>query len=148
MAQYDAEIKSRCKLSVIAKGGALMDEVNCIDREYSSPKEATIAEARRLMVNEIQRLMILFNSDNVLRPYMHNFPMDQNNFHYGISFATSKNKPKHDKSVGYVFLLNGIIYYCALDLQQDRLTDLHEETFQDALRIVVSEDKARVTLAR
>ena len=122
------------------------DDIRILDIDFDSNRYVDISQARELMVSCSQEFLDQINSDEQIRPYLHNYPFTANNIHLGMSFV-EKNSSKFIKPpyIAYVTLIKGIIYYTCDYNPLGALTDLYEEPYEEAVKIINGEATDRST---
>jgi hypothetical protein len=122
-------------------GGGMMDGVvDQIDVGFAIVGKPTVEEARLQYVAIAEAFLSKINHNAEIRPYLIEYPATIKVFDLHLSFRktnTSTAPVEGKEVVAYMFTSKGITYYsyydstCALKFQ-----DLHEEPYEEALRIV------------
>lgn len=98
-------------------------------------KTTTIEQARELEVGVTEKLLEIINTDEKIRPFIKKHPITANRVEVIISFENKKN-PQTDKNIEFAFHVRDKIFYAKPEGETKRLTDLTEETYEEALKIV------------
>lgn len=134
------ELKKKENVSLFGYGGAFMKDVEEIDIDLSVYKFVDINEARKMLVSSVEDLLKKINSDSKIRPYLHNYPFTNKNLTFYLHFYDKNGKevmPPHISSAGLMF---GNIVYSLKNLKDPMLyDDIHQETYDEALKIYKSE---------
>jgi len=132
------EMQRDYHLHCIGSGGAMSRDLENIELYFIANRKGTIEEARRIEIMSIQRLTESINKDVKLLPYLRKFPF--RGVAISLSFRQPDNKYYSDKSLARVSHVKGILYYETIDPKTDKYILLHKETFEEALKIVQSEN--------
>ena len=136
------EFRTEKGLFTIGTGGALMYNVKELDLMCESYQQVNTEEARKLVVECVNRILEKVNADEEIRPYLENFPFTANNIEFGILFFQKKDK--HFVKDGFIASagsLKGKLYYRVFDATEPTtLNTIHEEPFEEGLRIVMQEN--------
>lgn len=126
------------QIYLIGSGGAMMDDVKMISLSFTSFHGFTIEEARQYYVEIAEKYLLLINENEKLRPYLHNYPFDFHNIQFDIGFHDVETRKWSKDSVAFVFCSrkDGIIFYDIYDHEKDKLIDVYEEPYEEALKIV------------
>ncbi|MDP1835560.1 MAG: hypothetical protein Q8K75_06470 [Chlamydiales bacterium] len=107
---------------------------------YESCQLVQILEARRLVVPEIQEALIVIGSGQNARIKAKNGPFTIENLGLMVGFNPDGNHPPKPY-ISLISLLNGNILYKVRNDNNSGFELLHEESFEDALRIVEEESQ-------
>ena len=122
-------------LSCCGDGGAMADRISEVSLRFSTPRRATIQEARELEVRCIQRVLDAFNHCEKIRPYLAEYPFTAKNVDVMISFETNYG-PYSDETVYFLFQAKNKLYYYKHDPIKYDSAVLFEEPYPEALKIV------------
>ncbi len=116
-------------------GSAMPDKIHELDVDYVSSIHVNVEQARKLFIDHSQSFLDKINGDAALRPYLVEYPFTEKNIDFRLSFEN--NLKYYDPPyIAFVFLVNNKIYYNYYDNQKKKFMDAHEETYQEALKIV------------
>ena len=127
--------------SCYGKGYGMFDDLANVSLDFQINRTVDLSEARRIFVVCHESLIIRFANDKEIRPYLHRFPVNKG-FGCNLSFKAEKNENKIknqvDKAWGGV---NGVSYLTYFPERKagDRFDDVHEEPYEESLRIVKEE---------
>lgn len=118
-------------------GGAMMRDIQYITLGYEIVQKMTVEEARMLFISKAEALLDQINSDENIRPYLHDYPFTSKNIFFKITFCKPNGEFVDPPYPTYVVLFNhkDQIVYNIYDHQTERLETLYEESYQDALKI-------------
>jgi len=123
-------------LHLVGTGGAMMHDIQMMMMGFQFYQVVDIEKARGLLVYSVEEYLSSINSNEEIRPYLHNYPFVAKNVKIVIYFS----KPDHyDVPFGEVSIAaagEGEIVYYTKSPDTLRLQEKHEETYQDALKAV------------
>ena len=154
---FSEEMRAEYDLICIGSGGSMPEDVQGIDVKFIAYGSFTIEEARKAEVACIQSLLNKINTHSEIRPYLREYPFNTSRISVSISFRTKENKRPVDGSVAFVDLAKNKIFYEAAEVRKElfcptnklgeapskpieivdeALVPLFEESYEDAVRIV------------
>ncbi len=135
--RYNKEVAKPKKLYLSGTGGAMMDDIKKVILNYQSFESLTINESRVLFVDMMEEFLARMNQNKQIRPYLHNYPFDVDNFRLRIGFDDSKGNIIGDGHVALMFVnKNQELLFEAYDQQTGKFYTLHREPYAESLRIV------------
>ena len=133
-------IKTAQKLSVenglflIGTGGKMMDDIQMMYMGFEYFHPINIDRGRELLLSSIEEYLTVINSDEKVRPYLHEFPFTANNIEIGIWILNSDGSKVASDKIRYIHANHGILsYYMDGEEEYSRKT-VHEETYNEALK--------------
>ncbi len=115
----------------------MMDDVKKVNATYLSFAKLSVNEARNLYVEVVEGYLERFNRDEQIRPYLHNYPFTIENMKLMITFKDEYHRRRDGEDVTLMFMARGnLVYYCSYDYEKEDFVDLHEEPYEEAVRIV------------
>lgn len=126
-------------LILIGSGGSWATDVKLISISYWSYLQLDIPSSRRLYIQTVERLIHDVNVDKEIRPYLRDYPFIFKNTKVDIGFIEKGFQNLNKKKIKSVVLINGIVYYDILD-ENEKLKTVHQEPYEEALRIVRAEN--------
>lgn len=139
--KYCADMAKTYKLYYYGGGGEFLKRVDRINLSFNSIQSLNIAESRILIINCTEELLKRINADKDIKPYLSHYPFTETGTDLSISFYQENRERVSAKFVAMVFTANGNIYYSSYNHNKKKLIDLHEESYQEALKIVNSASK-------
>lgn len=134
--EFEKEIAHEFNLVGVGSGGRMPRDVEEITVKFYAYRRATIEEARSLEVAITEKFLKKINEHKQLRPYLREYPFTPNRATISISFCKKDNSRYTDGSVAYVSHIKNSLYYSRADAEKQCLVDLHEEPYEDALKLV------------
>jgi hypothetical protein len=142
--KYCADMATTYKLYYYGGGGGFINTVNEIDLSFNTIQNLNIAEARILIIKCTEELLSRINADKDIKPYLSHYPFTEKGIALSISCDQEDRKRVSSKFVAMVFTANGNIYYSSYNHNKRKFHDLHEESYQEALKIVKNTSKPQI----
>lgn len=138
----DFVAKEYC-LEPSGSGGGMMFDVELIHESFRSNRALVLPEARRLYILSSQDLLSRLNGDRKVRPYLRQYPFKVENLTYGIHFYDRQMNSIPPPYISAVtsHRSNWVCYWMQDGGPIGRV--VHEESYDDALRIVEEEERNR-----
>ena len=168
---FSKDMEKKYQLHCYGDGGSMPNDVAEIGVFFISYQKSTVENARKMEVNAIQELVRRINDHEKIRPYLREYPFNQNRVDVSISFRTETDNRPLDGSVALVFLAKNKIFYKTAEMKmsepvpltrinknnewtkelipgklQEELVPLLEETYEEALKIVQTTPPTEVTM--
>ena len=109
-----------------------------LDLSFTSLKKADRNEARKLLLKCIKEVLLLVNSDKIIKSYLANYPFTYKNLSITLSFYDRAHRRRKDGSICNCFLSRNIITYSTA--KEIGYNKRHKETYEEALKIVQSQE--------
>jgi len=142
--KYCTDMAKTQKLYCYGEGGGFIKNVNKIDLSFNTIQTLNIAQARTLIIKCSEELLKRINADNDIKPYLSHYPFTEQGLALGISFDDENQDSVASKFVAMVFAVNGSVYYSTYNHHKKKFQDIHEETYQEALKIVNNASKPTI----
>ena len=142
--KYCAEMAKNYKLYCYGYGGKFLKRVDQIDLSFNTVQNLNVAQARKLIIKCSEELLKRINADNDIKPYLSHYPFTEKGISLGVSFDQEDQKRVSSKFVAMVFTVDGNIYYSSYNHNKKKFQDVHEETYQEALKIVNNASKPTI----
>ena len=134
---FTNEIRRDFGLCACEDGGRMRNDVEMISVDFIAYQQATIDQARELLIKVHERFLKIINSHEKIRPFLREYPFTQDRARVAIAFYNKKNNYYYrDGSVAFVYHIRGNIFYDKEDPKTEMLEDLHKEPFKEALKKV------------
>ncbi len=153
------EMEEETGLRCSGSGGSMPHDVEEFEVMFNECRRMTIEEARWLEVKAIEKLVKKINEHEKIRPFLREYPFGQNRVGISLSFYTKRGEYYLDGSVVLVFNAKNTIFYKkaekrlikyrpiydaetggiyspAHEEEEERLVRLHEEPYEEAVKIV------------
>ncbi|WP_420421709.1 hypothetical protein [Simkania sp.] len=138
MAEYINDINMTYGVSCYGSGGSFLDNVKMISLSFSaSNMNLSIDQSRIMIVNAVESLLKRVNDDERIHPYLEHFPFSSRGIKISFSFHNNKGERVSEEFVAYASTdEKGRVFYSGYDHKAEKFKDLHQETYEEALRIV------------
>jgi hypothetical protein len=130
------KIEKETGLSLIGVGGGMMDDIQEMMIAFQYRQEVDFDTGRRLLVHAAEEYLKAINSSEEVRPYLHEYPFT--NVEVEIYFVKPNGSYVSPGVLSIIALREGQVIYSIDDKETDRLIDIREEPYAEALRIVNS----------
>ncbi len=134
------EAKKEFGLLCYGSGGSMPHDVVEIELDFECYRHVTIDEARELEVKVTEMLRQRINEHEKIRPYLRDYPCKSRTAHVMISFRKARGG-RQTEGVALIFPARNKLFYNAVDPVTNKLCDLFEEPYEEALKIVHSQKK-------
>ena len=143
---FSNEVYRTNKLQLAGSGGALFKNIKTFALSFSLEKNLGLVESRKLFVNIAERFLTQINSDESIRPFLNEYPINIKNLDLSISFEID-NKFVSPNYIAYISVPNinpdrptDFIYYSIYDPNLNKLINIHKESYIEALKIVYEQE--------
>jgi len=136
MFSYAKEVKEKNQLELDGFGGAMMHDIQKFNLSFASPETPHLEEARKLFIETAENFIRKVNDSPEIRPHLHEFPINYSNLELQLGFDKSKSMPPSEKCIYYISVVKGKIRYRGYDSEKGELFKIHEELYEEALKIV------------
>jgi hypothetical protein len=133
------KLKEQKGLSLAGTGGQMMDDIQMMMMGFNFYKVVDIETARQLLVDSVQEYLSAINSNEEIRPHLHNYPFTAQNVEIAIYFYNldGSNVPPGKLSIAEAN--QGKVVYYIDDPEKHTIKPLHEETYEETLKLVNNE---------
>ena len=144
ISKFRKSAREKYGVVLMGHGGAFRKKINKINLTFYIQKEQSIDEMRDLMVHLANDFLTQINSNDEIRPYLVEYPFRVERLHFGVLIFDSKKKfivnPANSiEKLAVGRLLNGRLNYSIRNEEQENLQLIYQETFEEALEKVYSE---------
>ncbi|MCH9625436.1 MAG: hypothetical protein S4CHLAM123_06100 [Chlamydiales bacterium] len=134
---YVMEFARPRELMLTGYGGAMMDDIKNIELCFLSFAALNVDEARVLYVEMMEELLYRINCNEEVRPYLHNFPFEEENLKLRIGFEDCNGRITKDGHVALMSIAKDhILYFAAYDPVTEKFYTLYEAPYEEARKIV------------
>ena len=132
------KLSKKYQLDPVGSGGSMMHDVEMLALSFNCYRPLSIDESRELVINCVNEYLKSVNENEEIRPYLHNYPFTEQNIQVIIFFFGDKNfqKISPGKVNGVSAVKEQVRYYTDSIEDEYKLETLHQETYEEALRIV------------
>ncbi len=130
-------LERRHGYQVSATGGSFVGGVSQIILSLNKDHQLGINGARRELITAVEELRKAVATDSQLKPYLAKDPLPIDCFKIFLNLRSCyEDTSTVEFPVALVTLARGSLYYSSWDYPTERFTDIHSETYEEALRIV------------
>ena len=142
------KLKKEKGLHCAGKGGGMMSDIQEMALSFQFFHEVDLTEARELLVYATTEYLNAINGSKEVRPYLHNYPFKVENIEIMIWIKKSDGRDVASNQIAFLSTVKGILSY-ALPRERGVLSRkiLHEETYEEALKILKDQEDASQTKA-
>ena len=141
---YVKETAAPKRLDLYGYGGGRMYDIEEVILRFFCCDHLTVEGARVLYVEMMEEYLKQINCNEEVRPYLHNYPFNIDNIKLTISFLDAQGHTLGDGHVALVFISrNHTIDYAAYNTDTEEFYSLHEEPYEEALKIYNASKKEK-----
>lgn len=140
------KIRKEEGLELFGYGGAMCDGIKSITITFASYQTVDLAEARRMIVRQIERLRNAVNAKEDLKEHLIPYPFPINGMEVSILFLQKSGKFIEygcvwlgTGGVSHVSQIKDELFYSSYNPRTKLLEDYFNETYEEALAIVNAE---------
>ena len=127
------QLKMEKGLTPFGTAGQMMDEIKMLGLSFQYHKEICIEEARKLLLTSGELLVSVINSNELIRPYLNNYPFEVKNVEILI-FLFKPNGTQFDlDKLHLVTLVKGELEYFIRSSDTNLLKTIYSETYEEAV---------------
>jgi hypothetical protein len=132
------ELEGLYDLELCGFGGGTLGGVRTLSLDFTSRGFLERKEARRLVVSCFEVFLRNINNHLELRPLLVEYPFSTSRVEIAIHIPDGRRNPRRQDALAFVYISKGKIRYNQMD-SSDKLQTVHEETLEEALKIVREE---------
>jgi hypothetical protein len=130
------ELKAQKNLYLVGTGGQMMDDIQMMMMGFNFYRVVDIETARQLLVDSVQEYLSAINSNEEIRPHLHNYPFTAKNVEIVIYFYNSDGSEISSGKINIAAANQGKVIYYIDDPEKNNIKPIHEETYEEALMLV------------
>jgi hypothetical protein len=138
--QVAKKITRETGLRLCGTGGGMMDNIQMMAMSFDHYGEITVEEARELLLCCVNEYLSAINADEKIRPHLIHYPFTSKDVEIAIFVRDSKDKKIPLDALCVVSSVNGKLVYRNRDSQTKRMKRIHEETFEEAVKLIEVQD--------
>ena len=105
---------------------------------FFSLEKVNLQEARKILINSTKNLLHEINNNKEISNYLYSTPFTHRNLDLGISFFNKKGKHRYKNYISGCAINGNTIYY-KIAYPNGTFARIHEESYDEALKIVEGE---------
>jgi len=130
------KLEAQTGLYLIGTGGQMMDDIQKMMMGFAFYQVIDIEIARSLLVKSVEEYLSDINSNEEIRPYLHNYPFSAENIEIVIYFHSPDGSDVPPGKISIAAANKGKVSYYIDYPEKHTIKPIHEENYQDALRTV------------
>lgn len=130
------KLKREKGLICVGTGGQMMGDIQVMDMGFNFYEVVSIDTARQLLIDAAQEYLSAINASEEVRPYLHDYPFTAKNVEIVIYFYNSDGHKVPSSKLNIAAAEQGKLFYYIDYPEKSALKTIHEETYEDALKIV------------
>ncbi len=135
--KYEKSLRNYCCFKKVGYGGALMHDIEEVSLTYGVIIDRhDISTARKIAIACIDLFTKMINADEQVQPYLHERPFPPSRFDLSLELKNLDGSWYEGNGVASVVFVRGKLYFTKYNPETGFSTDLHEETYEEAKRIV------------
>lgn len=127
------KLKREKDLHPCGSGGGMMHEIKMLALSFDYYKQIDIDEARELLIIAVNEFVDAINADEKIRPYLYHYPFEHRKVEIRIFIRNPDGSRVENGKLCVVSAIESILEYSTHD-PDDRLLNIHEETYEEALK--------------
>ncbi|VHO02453.1 hypothetical protein [Candidatus Rhabdochlamydia sp. T3358] len=131
------KLKEKKNLYLIGTGGRMMNDIQAMHMSFHFYQEVDLKEARELVVYAVNEYLLDINNNEEIRPYLHEYPFTAQNVEIRIFIYKPDRSRLPPEKIYYIASINGVLEYHIRD--SNPYQAIHEETYEEALKLVNNE---------
>ncbi|PCI76478.1 hypothetical protein COB21_04300 [Candidatus Aerophobetes bacterium] len=128
-------------LVLIGTGGGMMHDIQMMAMSFNFYHEVNLQEARELVVYAIREYLSDINSNEKVRPYLHNYPFTAKNVEVRIFLYEPDRNTLPPGKIHCISATHGSISYYVRGSEKYSRKNICEETYEQALKMVSLDTK-------
>ena len=136
LARAAFKLREEKGLILCGTGGGMLDQVRMLALSFDYPDEVTIQEGRKLLIAAVQTLLAEINANELIRPYLQNYPFESTNIEIRIFLKNPEPPNFEENSLHVLSVIDGIFnYYTKIPEKKfGRFKKIYKETYTEALQ--------------
>jgi hypothetical protein len=130
------KLKAKKGLALIGTSGQMMKNIQMMAMHFNFYREVDIETARNLLVESIQEYLYAINSNEEIKPYLHDNPFTDKNVEITIYFYNPDRSDVLSDSISIATSNKGKIIYYIDYPEKYTIKPILEESYQEAVDLV------------
>lgn len=132
------KLKGDNGLILAGTGGQMMNDIQMMSMGFNYYKVVDIEVARQLLIDSVEEYLFEINSNNEVRPYLHNYPFTAQNVEIVIYFHNPDASKVPSGRIKIAAAEQGKMIYYVDYPERHTIKAVHEESYDEALNMVGS----------
>jgi len=134
------KLQEQKHLYLIGTGGRMMDDIKVMSMSFQYYEAIDLAVARQLLVSIIDEYLRAINSNQEIRPYLHEVPFTAKNVEINIWFYNPDRSNLPADKIYYISAINGILNYYIEGKKEFTREAICTETYEEAVQHLKEEN--------
>lgn len=130
------KLKEQKCLFLAGTGGQMMGDIQMMMMGFNLYKVVDIETARQLLIDSVQEYLSAINSNEKIRPYLHNYPFTPQNVEIVIYFYNPDGSNVPPGKLNIAAANQGKVVYYIDYPEKHTIKPIHKETYEEALKLV------------
>ena len=135
-AKTAAKIEKEKDLYLFGTGGSMMDDIKSLHMAFQCFRELDIDEARDLLVYCVEEFLNAINTNEEVRPYLHNYPFTAKNISIEIYISKPDRTNIPRGSICIAESSAGKVVFYIRSKENNRLKIIRQETYEEAKELI------------
>jgi len=129
-------LSKRYQMELVGFGGAIHEDVEKLSLSFNCYRTMNMAEYRNLIVQSAEFFLSEVNSNEELKPFLHNYPFDSNHIDLAIYVFSEDRQRLKVGQLSCVHLIKGKISYSIRDTEHT-VKPMQAEDYESAKQLVL-----------
>lgn len=121
------------KIHADGVGGGISDEINLVSLSLTCKQNFRLDLAKTLHIVLIKSLLTRYNSNCVIRPYLHNFPFTYKNLNFMLAFEDGKGNFVQSEYIALITIARNKVFYQIYDHEKKLFKTVAEIPIEEVL---------------
>ncbi len=130
------KLEKKKGLVLVGTGGGMMNDIQMMMMGFSFYEVVSIEEARKLLIYSVELYLKRINTNEEIRPHLHDDPFTEKNVEIVIYFHDSKGYDVPKNNINIAAARDGSLIYYIDAPDTHGLKTIHRESYKEALNIV------------
>jgi len=132
------KLKEKKNLVLIGTGGQMMHEIEMLAMSFNYYHEVNLETARELLVESVEEYLSDINSNQKIKPYLHEHPFTAKNVEIAIFFRNQDASNVSAEKINIAAANQGKVVYYIDCSEKHTIKAIYRETYEEAKRAISS----------
>ncbi|CCB87955.1 hypothetical protein [Simkania negevensis] len=128
------KLEKQKNLRLIGTGGGMMNDIQMMEMSFQYFQEVDLQKARELVVYAVKEYLTDINSNEKVRPYLHEYPFTAKNVEIRIWIYNPDRSRLPSDKIYYISSIDGVLSYYIRGPEEYSRLAVCEETYEEALK--------------
>lgn len=130
------KLRKEKNLYLIGTGGRMMDDIKMMAMAFNYYHAVDLENARELLLYAAKEYLSAINSNDKLRPYLHDYPFTDKNIEISIYFFNQDGTHVSLQNINVASADEGVLSYYVDYPDKYTLKLIHRESYEDAANLI------------